>query len=51
MRAHAPDRARAWRLGARETLGRAIQSNYTGVAMIRSGWYLLEARGLDAADE
>jgi predicted GNAT superfamily acetyltransferase len=44
MRAHAPDRARAWRLGARETLGRAIDGDYTGVAMIRSGWYLLEAR-------
>jgi predicted GNAT superfamily acetyltransferase len=44
MRADDPDRARAWRRGARATLGRAIERGYTGVAMMRSGWYLLEAR-------
>jgi predicted GNAT superfamily acetyltransferase len=44
MRVQDPDRARAWRLAARDTLGQAIETGYTGVAMMRSGWYMLEAR-------
>ena len=44
IRAREPERARAWRLAVRQTLGHAVEGAYTGVAMMRSGWYLLEAR-------
>ena len=42
MRARDPAQARAWRAGARETLGRAIAGGYVAVDMLRSGWYVLE---------
>jgi predicted GNAT superfamily acetyltransferase len=44
MRARDAANARAWRLAARDSLGRAIGAGYTATAMLRSGWYVLERR-------
>jgi predicted GNAT superfamily acetyltransferase len=43
MRAHDAERAHAWRVAARNTLGEAVAEGYRATAMLRSGCYVLES--------
>ena len=45
LRADDPELARSWRLGLRDTVGRALAEGYVAVDMTRDGWYTLVREG------
>jgi predicted GNAT superfamily acetyltransferase len=42
LRRRDPDRARAWRLALRESLGQAVADGYVATSMTKDGWYTLQ---------
>jgi predicted GNAT superfamily acetyltransferase len=41
IREHDPERARAWRLALRDTVGRALADEFRADAITRDGWLVL----------